>query len=336
MENKGKVIASFFLLMLLAVIFVTGWLFGRLNPDLIPNLPFTGKDDSVEKTMPEIIASITEIETVDPWQQNIKDYDIDSLQKPTVLELDSVYRKAHQAFEVRDYETFKQVASSYRLWNIENPKGEIYEGDEDIYFQVLDQTGVENFTNNAPLMNNFFSAPDLSMTLPSTLSEISKTDEISAKILDLQAKKITNIAGNSWNSIKLNYEVTENNYRSGSGVVTFLYEDGAWKYDFETWQLDYVKNQNVGDTVKPGVKVSSFDISNISGIPKEISIKIGDYVSWENANGVLFTVKPSTTHWNSPFLDSAKYTKQFNKSGSYTYVIMTPFTEIFRGTINVD
>ncbi len=334
MDIKKKAIISFLVVILLVIIFTVGFLIGRLNPGLFGDLPNEATDNLPINT-DEVFKAITNIEDIDPWKNIDKEFKEAESAKPTVAELDAIYRKVHTAMTDRDYSGFKALSSSYRVWHIDNNKVFKYVYDGLPYLETINQSGEDNFKNNAPLMNNHFDAPDLSMITAASLGEIKKTDIMIANIVNPELTKITNVIGGPWDSIKLTYNIAKNNYHNGTGSVSFLYEDGKWRYDFEIWEHNYSSNQEIGDKPSKDAVVFYYDFANINEFPKVITINSGEYLAWQNATGVIFTVDTSSKSWNSPFLKNANYTKQFLAKGSFTYVIRTPFDEVFRGTINV-
>ncbi len=72
-----------------------------------------------------------------------------------------------------------------------------------------------------------------------------------------------------------------------------------------------------GRTVKVGMK-------DIQFVPKNVTVKVGDTVSWTNTDSVTHTVTKQSgpgTKFDSGNLDpGAKYEQKFNRSGKVNYV----------------
>ena len=109
------------------------------------------------------------------------------------------------------------------------------------------------------------------------------------------------------------------------GFVGFAKENGEWKVAGDRWFFGSAAGVSSGDQIPFGASahvvarnVSSSDTATLFQ-PRVLRIKIGEYVSWQNISGYLFSYMPAEGNFSSGTLYQGTYTHQFAAPGAYFY-----------------
>ena len=240
---------------------------------------------------------------------------------PTLLALDSKYKKVQEAIASRDYEAFKSVASSERIWHIDNPKKLINESvSGEAVYETLDPKGTANFERYSPY-SILFKAPFAKDAFPIQVIEKEPSTRPDIILVDKETNSKTRIKAIVWKyTVELLYRTVDGYQDQGFGHVSFAWDNNDWKYNGEYWDLTtHTTPLELGDV---GSASHTFNVDTTGACsPTSLDVKAGDTVSWQGVTGRIYSVPPSSDYWDSGFLYGDQFFKQFKSVGTYTYLI---------------
>ena len=337
MKDTKKILGYFSIILIIAVLFIVGILLGRDKKGFL-NLPNTGEDTKpniyleAEEDLASLINTYDYKGEIDPWYQEQPKKD--SLSMPSADALFEIYKKISEAYANRDLNLFKEYASTERIFHISNPKTNAkadYKGTS--VFILEDMDAEENFINNSLLLCHL-KAPSTNLLTPIEATwETTQYQVGGAYILDPIKKEYVLLDVDNWqNRAILKLEIIPNDYVFGSGVITFVYDKGNWKYHFEVWDINYSEVSSIGDIEDNSNKIILDD-----EIPKTLTIQVDTQVQWPILKGYIYTKSGSIEHWSSGYINNTEYIKSFNKKGVYKYTILNKlYEEVFNGEIIVN
>ena len=257
---------------------------------------------------------------ISPWEYS--EYSV-SPPDPNMTDLVAKYNSVHTAIQNRDYELFKSVASTERIWHVENPKRLINESvTGETVFETLLPRGEENFVRYSPF-SILFKAPNAQDISPVRVQKKDPSTRQNFVLIDRDTGETTKVNAPVWsNTFEVVFEVSGELAQGGNGYVSFVWDQGDWKYNGEYWDLPDRENTFVvGNSSLSPVNTFSVDSTGLC-TPQTLEINAGDSVSWEGVLGMVFSVDPSTDYWQSGFLNYDEFIKEFTLPGEYTYLIL--------------
>lgn len=264
------------------------------------------------------------IEEISPWSET-SDMVLDDPPLPTQEDLDTLYRRVSQSIIERDYDGFKNLASSELVWNIDHPKvllGETAEGL--IVWESRGLTGEENFNLHAPYSTRN-KAPPIEDIDPTKVEEVASSKEPDGYLLDNTQGKTFLVRDAPWKyRVMLYYALKSYNGDTGSGKVVFVYDQDHWAYDGEWWEIvPHGSARTAGDSENTGATSRTIAIDQKTGrcTPVTLTVRSGDRLVWKNITGMIYSVSPSPQYWQSPYLYNDSYGKNMNVIGSFAYVV---------------
>lgn len=294
---------------------------------------------------------ISNLVVVEPWDGEGGE------EKPELPNADSLWVKYvdyQRAIDERDFELFKQLSSSMRLWYFGHNLELI--GMNETKHEVFRATSGDPkaaFEKYAPAWTGIYTLPEnMSATTPVDVRWV-EPDETASDIQDYNVivDEETNstylLKSEEWDyAAMLEIKVGDLN---GNGLqrgpkdfdieVLFVYEDGDWRVHREESNLVCANGYVFGDGLLVGknVEVYSEDegVGGWSGAyPKEIVVNAGEVVVWENLYGVISSMNGEP--WNSSALRGHAYAKKFDEPGVYEYYIwLYDSTQNFEGKVVV-
>ena len=240
---------------------------------------------------------------------------------PTLAALDSKYKQVQDAVAKRDYDAFKAVASTERIWHVEHPKKLVNESSsgEPVY-ETLEPAGKENFIRYSPY-SILFKAPSSQNVFPIQVIEREPSTRPDIILVDKNTNTKTRVKMTVWEyTVDLIYRTKEGYPDQGTGSVSFVWDNGDWKYNGEYWTLSAHSTPiDVGDVVDNPVSTFNVDKSGKCS-PQSLDVSAGSTVSWQGVAGEIYSVSPAP-YWDSGFLYSDRFFKRFDTPGTYTYLI---------------
>ncbi len=264
---------------------------------------------------------------INPWAQAEKVST--SSEVPSVLELDAKYKQVHEAVRTRNYEAFKKLASSERIWHVENPKKLIgEESTGEAIFELLTPRGLENFVRNAPY-GVLIKAPNPKDVVAVDIREKEPSTRPNLVVIDpLKSNQKTLVTTTVWkSSVDLIYNLNNDAGDTGTGYVGFVWDNGEWKYNGEYWETKIHQiPTTLGDkSAKPAVEIT---VGGEGGcLPQSTKVNVGEAVAWKSMTGRVYTISPSPVFWHSDYLYNDTFIKKFDTSGTYTYLVQRPTVE---------
>lgn len=323
-----KKLVLFTILVFTAVMFLIGFIIG------IPTIKI--KDDVRSTTIQKI------------WGDNVDSNSI----PPLLSQADffNIYSQTVQSIKDRNFDNFKDLISYQRLWRL-NYKMIDYlpfeNGIPVIKVEKVDQRqqfydfSIANILNYAPnpesiilerLENNNNNITD------NNPMRYYNSEEGIDILIDQTGYKYT--ATLICHATGLQYFSED-----GTGKITFVYEDGRWKFDWQIWYEKDIKVELINNNTESGdinykFKEISVDLNTMLNDSvfsfEKISINKGEIVKWTNATGVIQSTMHSDTdlNWFSPFLNSGSFYKRFDDTGIFNYQIIYA-DNIFSGVVEV-
>lgn len=257
---------------------------------------------------------------ISPWTALAESSDTPS--SPTIEELDEKYKAVHESIEVRDYDLFKTVASTERIWHVENPKKLVNESSEGLpVYELLEPRGISNFVKYAP-HSILLNAPKYEDIFPIQILDKTPSSRSDMLVVDPRTNEVTKVNLTVWpKAVELVYRTNIDNVDIGTGYIGFVWDGNDWKYNGERWQITPHKEPTtLGDTRIDSVEVALLDGSCMS---ESTTIKAGQAVQWRGISGRVYGISPNE-YWDSGTLYGDNFVKQFRIPGRYEYLIQQP------------
>jgi len=340
MKKKGNALEVIIIAVVILSIGVILLLINKRIPDFIEKfITKSFQQESQEKPQEEFTEKPPQINAIanKPWSHsNTKLETTPSL--PSIQEADDIYKGIVTAVTKRDYQSFKNLANSERIWSGSNNKQLIGESEDGIrIFKVVPINPEENFTKNAPV-GILSHKPNPDIITPTKIEWYDPPSrELEKFLLTTEDGKIGElIEPTIWRyTAMLFYTINDpQKIITGDGKIYLTYENNEWKFFADEWVRDIKKNATLGDQELPNSKIHTIVKLNDTYKPSEIEINQGEYIRWENISGVIQTTETNAEHWHSTFLNDHNYQKLFTIRGNYKYTIRTA-TDTFNGVILV-
>lgn len=272
---------------------------------------------------------------------------------PTLLskeEFFNIYKQAINSIQNRNFEEFLNLISTQRSWRLNYKLINFLpfeNGMPVVKVEKVDQTqnfydfAIANIINYAPLPDSIIVEEiehifnNVTDNLPMRYYNPEQGIDI---LIDQSGYKYL---------VTLKCHSTETKYfnGNGSGNIVFVYEDGHWKFDWQTWYDNNVKVEFINYKEERGDVNDAY--INISVNPDvwiiekkytldKITINKGETVKWSNVSGVIQSYIDSNDalNWYSPFMNGGNFYKMFNVPGIYKYQVVYA-DNIFTGIIEV-
>lgn len=245
---------------------------------------------------------------------------------PTSDELEALYQKVQTAILTRDYASFVKLASSERIWHLENPKRAIRLNEQgQTIYERIEPKGKENFDRYAPY-GILYNAPNPSDIVKFGVKKMEPSTRPNIIMIDNSTGKTEEIELALWKySVELGYQLKDGIADKGEGRVSFVWDKDAWKYNGEFWLITpHQTPLTLGDTAATDIEVT-YDMSGLC-IPQALSINSGQTVGFRGINGRVYSIEGPKI-FDTGFLYNDNYQQRFDTKGTYTYLIQSPPTE---------
>ena len=287
---------------------VIGWAYYFSGPGATPTMPvsaqatFPAEKPSAEPTAKPALA---------PIQNTI-----------SLAEAEKTYLVVRQAMVNRDYAAYANVASSYSISQLQKTGTGSISDFHKMHSALLTDSGLNK-----------------SYELPSNITPIEYFEMFSPELLRqpyfAPNPRETVVLGYHQNTAQADFPFRSNavvEFRAkdynNTGLVGFVLEGGQQKFVWDSWLYRQPPaGASVGDAVPAGTEPHIL-VCNNSGSdpasmypPKTLRIKAGEYVSWQNITGYLFSYMPAAGNFSSGLLTAGTFTHQFNAPGAYFYTI---------------
>ena len=248
--------------------------------------------------------------------------------KPQDSELRTVYEQTRKAIDEREYGQFQDVASAERVWHIQHPKNS---GGESVMGRVWVEAnygGEAAFNKLAPFAYTFWAPPVSDVEFVESVLNVSdgtmfKGDTVVLLSNDKKSGKVYKT--NYWKyEVVITTRSSADSNLSATGYIVFVYDEGRWAYNGESWQSKVKEGITSFGTE---VALGSAGLVEINGssttacASTTTTVSSGQTVKWENVDGVIYGLtSPEEKLWSSGYA-KGNYQKVFITPGDYTYVI---------------
>lgn len=276
-------------------------------------------------------------ETITPWGHS--DNILESKPAgPSPQELLTIYSLMKKAVEKRDATALSKLVAKERMWYFENPKRLLGEasGGRKVFARLKVNPPENNFPELLYLAPGAAEVDFIKVTEKPEPELLAKFDGF--LLVDEEKNETVFVSQMPWRyAVEAEVKTKPDTLKKGEGKVTFVYDQGIWKYYGEIWDFELKdKSESFGDSPSEAKGRAVETTSNEKKFPPRIiKIKVGEGIVWRNIYGIIYTFRTELTHWNSPFLQKDDFLKVFREKGSYFYKIISENTT-FMGEIDVE